>query len=370
MNVLIVTSHTGGHFYPAIQVCNKLVSKCRKIIFVTQKGKLFVNLISSHLKSEKIIIEYIKAPQLPRRSFLKLFTTLLLFITSWVKSCIILLKHKPKLVFSAGGYTSVPVVIATKFLFPNVPVVLYEQNCTLSLTNKFLKFFATKICMGFNFLEGKKFVFTGNPIRETFKEVLDKQKIISELNFDAKKFTLLVFGGSQGAKSINIAIANFLTKNLPLSSKLQVIHITGHQDYKHISYKYSNLPFTYKIFPYTEEIHKFYTICDLVVCRAGAMTITELIYFKKPAILIPLPTAAELHQHWNAHYLDHHGCVRVVYETKNWEQKLSNILIEILKNPQVLAQMSQNYSKIPLPKITIETVIENIYNCSAYGRTQ
>lgn len=367
MNILIVTSHTGGHFYPAIEICKKFLTKSKKIIFVTQKGKLFVNLISDHIKSEKVFIEFITAPQLPRKNLLKLSTTLFLFITSLLKSIIILLKHRPKLIFSAGGYTAVPVVIAAKFFSPQIPVVLYEQNCVLSLTNKLLKLFATKICIGFNLYQGTKYVFTGNPLREEFNKVYPKEQIMSQLGFDNKKFTLFVFGGSQGAKSINTAIIDFLRSNQNLTDKLQIIHITGQQDYIRVVKEYTNLKFNYKILPFTEEIYKFYTVAELVVCRAGAMTITELIHFKKPAILIPLPTAAELHQNWNAYYLTAHGCAKVVYQSKNWEIKLHKLLIEFITNPEILRSMSENYAKILQPKISIETVIENIYK-SKYGR--
>ncbi|MCS7151308.1 MAG: UDP-N-acetylglucosamine--N-acetylmuramyl-(pentapeptide) pyrophosphoryl-undecaprenol N-acetylglucosamine transferase [Endomicrobia bacterium] len=362
MNILIVTSHTGGHFYPAIEVCKKLLPKSKKIVFVTQKGKLFAKLISEHLQSNKVKLEFIKAPSMPRKNLISLFSFVYMFLLAFVTSIFILLKNKPKLVFSTGGYTAVPIIIASKILFPKIPIILHEQNCVLSLTNKLLRIFATKVCIGFDVLHSKKYVFTGNPLREVFLKESNKQEILSELGFDPKKFTLLVFGGSQGAQSINTAIINFLKINSTLADKIQIIHITGQLDFHRVFSQYNNLIFKNKVIPFTEEIYKYYTVANLIICRAGAMTITELIYFRKPAILIPLPTAAELHQHWNANYLKTFGCAEVVYQTtKNWEGKLYSLIITLITSPKLMRLMEENYTKIPLPKITIERVIENIY---------
>lgn len=364
MRLLVVTSPTGGHFYPAIEVIKKLYSYSETIIFVVQKYSKFTELIKkelSELKNIKIIEIY--SEKFHRNNPLSLIKLFFSLITSTLKSVIIILKTKPHVVFSTGGYTSVPVIIATKLISPKTPVVLHEQNCILSLTTKFMSIFATKVCLGFNIKKNNKFVFTGNPLREKFMVNLDKRTILKKYNFDYDKLTLLVFGGSQGAKSINSAVINFLAKYQKiLKDKIQVVHISGDIDFNRVYREYNNINVKHKILSFSTNIEEYYTIADIVVCRAGAMTITELIYFKKPAVLIPLPTAAELHQHYNAWYLMKHGCAYVVFQQNNWEEKLHNIILYLITHTNEIHLMQKNYKNISLPQISIETVIQKIYN--------
>ncbi len=363
MKILIVSSPTGGHFYPAIEVSKKLFSEAEKIIFVIQGGTKFKNIIEKELaSSEKIIIEEVFAGKFLRKNPLSLIKVLFLFIFSFLKTFLIYLKHKPEIIFSTGGYTSFPVVFTMKFVNPYIPVILHEQNYILSITNKILKFFATKVCLGLDVGKNpKKFIFTGNPLREKFYKVLDRESIYKELRFKKENFTLFVFGGSQGAKSLNEAIVGILEKNIEKFQDCQMIHITGFNSFKDMKEKYLKININAFVIPYSEEIEKFYTIADLVICRAGAMTISELIHFRKPAILIPLPTAAELHQNFNAEFLRRYGCAEVVYQSKGWEEKLLSKILYIFENKDVLTKMQKNFNKIPKPSVSIEKVIKNIY---------
>jgi UDP-N-acetylglucosamine--N-acetylmuramyl-(pentapeptide) pyrophosphoryl-undecaprenol N-acetylglucosamine transferase len=361
MKILIVTSPTGGHFYPAIEVCKKFLSQCEQIIFVTQKNNKFLSVIQQEFKDiKKINIETITATKFPRKNILMFPQFVIFLIFSLIETFLILLKHRPKLIFSTGGYTSVPVVLCGKLLFPFIPIVIHEQNCVPSLTTKFLSVIATKVCTGFEIKKSKKYIYTGNPIREKFLTEVPKDEIIKKLGFDKTKLTLLIFGGSQGAKSINSAFTKFLEENKDLN--IQVIHITGQLDFSNVNSKYQTINIKSLVLPYTDNIHEFYTIADLAICRAGAMTITELIYFKKPTILIPLPTAAELHQNYNAEFLKKYGCAKVVYQRGNWYTKFNEILLHLISNPQEINNMQENYNLIQQPLVSIDTVIKNIYN--------
>ena len=369
MKLLVVTSPTGGHFYPAIEVCKKLLPYCKQIIFVIQKSTKFLNIIQQEFKDlQKIKIEFVTAPKFPRKNLLLLFKFFFLFFTSLIETFVILLKHKPEIIFSTGGYTSAPVILSSKLLFPFIPVVIHEQNCVASLTTKFLSIIATKVCTGFEIKKNKKYIYTGNPIREKFLLKVPKEETIKQINFDGNKLILLVFGGSQGAQSINNAVTKFLKENKELN--LQVVHITGQLDFSNVITKYQTINIKNLVLPYTENIHKFYTIADLVICRAGAMTITELIYFKKPAILIPLPTAAELHQNYNAEFLRKHGCAKIVYQRGNWYTKFSKVLLDLITNPQKILEMQKNYDLIQQPSVSIDTVIKKIYNKKYAKRTK
>ncbi len=361
MKLLVVSSPTGGHFYPAIEVCRKLLDFCEQIIFVIQKNNKFLPIIKQETKDlQKIYIEFVTAVKFPRKNLLLFPKFIFLFIFSLIETFIILLKHKPKLIFSTGGYTSVPVILTSKILFPFIPIVIHEQNCVLSLTTKFLSIFATKVCTGFDIKKSKKYTYTGNPIKEKFLSKVEKDDVATQLGFDKHKLTLLVFGGSQGAQSINSAIVNFLKENKNLD--IQIIHITGQLDFNNVKTNYQTINVKSLVLPYTNKMHEFYTIADLVICRAGAMTITELIYFNKPAILIPLPTAAELHQNYNAEFLKKYNCVKVVYQRGDWYTNFCKILLNLISNPQEINVMQKNYNLIKQPSVSIDTLIKNIYN--------
>lgn len=362
MKLLIVSSPTGGHFYPAIEVAKKLVYSFEKIIFVTQKNTRFIEIIKQEIFNNKnIVIEEIQTAKFLRKNPFSLIKFFLFFILSFLKSIVIFIKHKPNVIFSTGGYTSVPVILSLKLMNINIPIILHEQNCVFSMTNKFLNFFSKHICLGFDIKKGRKYIYTGNPLREKFYISLDKEKIYEELFFKQEIFTIFIFGGSQGARSINDAMLKIFKSHIEKFKDIQIIHITGFNDFEKIKKEYENLSLCYRLFPYSQEIEKFYTIADLVVARAGAMTISELIYFKKPAILIPLPTAAELHQNWNAEFLRRYNCAEVVYQIKNWEEKLYNKILELIRNKEVLYKMSLKYNNIPKPQTSIEKVIKNIY---------
>ncbi len=363
MKILIVTSPTGGHFFPAIEVAKKLLNSSEKVIFITQKRNRLTEVIKEELKAkDKISLFFIRSEKFHRKNPFLLIKLLIHLIFAILRSVIIIMKEKPKIVFSTGGYTSAPVIIAIKLINPFTPIVLHEQNCVLSLTNKFLSIFVSKVCLGFDIKKGKKFIYTGNPLREKLFSYVDKEKFLSQNKFTKEKLTLFIFGGSQGAHSINEAILKFLKEyENRIGNLIQIIHITGFNDFEYVKEFYKNLNLSNIVMPFNPDIHIFYSVADIVICRAGAMTITELIYFRKPAILIPLPTAAELHQNHNANFLKRYGCAEVIYQKTDWQNRFQKILLNIIENPSIIKHMKQNYSLIYTPNVTIESVIQNIY---------
>ncbi|MFN4228191.1 MAG: glycosyltransferase, partial [Candidatus Ratteibacteria bacterium] len=176
-----------------------------------------------------------------------------------------------------------------------------------------------------------------------------KEKDKIETNFE-KIFVLHPSPGKFKTDNQNSLVLKILKNNLENFKNVQIIHISGFLDFKKVEKEYEKLILSHKIFPYFQEIEKLYTISDLVISRAGAMTISELIHFKKPAILIPLPTAAELHQNWNAEFLKKYNCVEVIYQRKNWEEKLYKKIIEFINNKSLLYKMSLGYKDIPKPQ--------------------
>jgi UDP-N-acetylglucosamine--N-acetylmuramyl-(pentapeptide) pyrophosphoryl-undecaprenol N-acetylglucosamine transferase len=359
--ILVVSSPTGGHLYPAIEVSKQLLKLGYNIIFVTQKNTNFVNLVKTELEIEDslsnkkniLTIETVPATKFSRTNPVKMFTFLISVLNSFLKMVKLLLIHRPKLVFSTGGYTSVSVILAFKFLFPLRPIVLQEQNYVFGLTNKFLSVFATKICCGFpskKIKNSKKYIFTGNPVRESLKTKVDPETVYKKFGFDKDKFTILIFGGSQGAKVLNDLIIKILKVEEERFKNVQIIHLTGETDFNRIKDLYKDIKVKHILFPYLTTMYEAYNIADLVISRCGAMTISELIYFQKPAILVPFPFAAEFHQNWNAQYLKLHNCAVVVYQKDGWEKIFYKRLVEFLENKKLLFNYRNNFKFISYPK--------------------
>ncbi len=363
VKIMVITSPTGGHFYPAISVSKELLKLGHEIIFVTQKGTKFLKLISDELQTvpykDRIKIETISAPKFLRNAITQLCFFLVLLILSFIQCIRLLVIYNPRIIFSTGGYTSFPMVISAKILFPWKKIVLHEQNYVFGLTNKILKLFATKVCLSFpsKYKNTKKYIYTKTPLRENFNKEIDKSQCFKKFGFDSTKFTMLIFGGSQGARSINNAIVKILKSHEEKFTQVQILHITGTKDFDKITEEYKSIKIKKVVLPYLYEMELAYTIADLVISRAGAMTVAELIFFNKPAILIPLPTAAEFHQNWNAEYLSRHGCAKVIYETYEWEERLYSELIKFIFDKELLQQYSLNYQKLPSPRYTISEII-------------
>ncbi len=364
--ILVVSSPTGGHLYPAIEVSRQLLNSGGKIIFVTQQQSKFIDLIKDELNlfflvpNNFLVIETVPAAKFSRDNPIKILIFLFSTLKSFIKSIRILLIHRPNLIFSTGGYTSISLILVSKLFFPKMKIVLQEQNYVLGLTNKFLSVFADKICCGFPVekkFNSKKYIFTGNPIREKFKLKTNKEQIYKKFGFDKQKFTLLIFGGSQGAKRLNDEIINILKVEGEKLKNVQVIHITGSNDFVRMKNEYNDLKTKNVVLPYLSNMEEAYIISDLIISRAGAMTISELIYFKKPAILVPFPFATEFHQNWNAQYLKTYGCALVVYQKNDFGKKLKETLVSLMSDKNKLEMMKKNFDKLSFPKNTIIEVL-------------
>jgi len=318
--LLVVGGGTAGHVNAGISVIEyfKTKEKDLSVLYVgTRRG-----IESKLIESNNINIKYINIRGLKRENIFILMYSLFLIPISIIQSLIILINFKPNFVVGVGGFVSGPVVVVASLL--KIKTYILEQNSVLGFTNKLLAKFADKIFISFPLakeLEVKyssKIIYSGNPIRARINNL---KKINSE------KFNLFIFGGSQGARSINYAIINILDE-LSLIPNLKIYHQTGIVDFKNIKKEYEKRTLDYELFPYILDIDKVYEISSLIVSRAGASTISEIISTCIPSILIPLPTAADNHQYYNAKYLEkNNACILIEQENLN-----SDILIKELNS--------------------------------------
>ncbi|MDO9465602.1 MAG: undecaprenyldiphospho-muramoylpentapeptide beta-N-acetylglucosaminyltransferase [bacterium] len=359
IKIIFAAGTTGGHLYPALAVadCIKIRVKNPEILF----------LISRHCSSDKIKKTGFQTAAIFGIGWNrnKPFSIIPCFAEAFlglIQSFIIILKFKPDLVVGMGSYLSISPVIAAYLM--RIPTLIHEQNIVPGSTNKLLANIATEVDVAFD--ETKKYlsckrriVAVGNPIRNDILKAVDKRhNLVSK-----KKKTILVFGGSQGAHQINIVSQDTFINIKEHLKHWHIIHITGEKDYKLVLDKYKKADLDVKVMPFTEHIGDIYTISDLVISRAGAMTITEISLFGIPAILIPYPHAAANHQFYNGKLLSDNGAGIIIEEKNLCVVTLSERILDLIKNEYKLEQMALSSRKLGRLHInSTEKIFEIIRN--------
>jgi len=348
MRIIITGGGTGGHIYPAIAVANEINSRWDKpdILFVgTEMG-----IEARAVPAAGFPIKHIKASGISLRPlrFLKFIfnNTAGLF-----QALSILNSFKPDLVIGSGGFVSAPVMTAAAL--KKIPAVLLEQNVLPGKTNRFLSRWAKKILASFDeskkYLPAEKVVVTGNPIR---KEIIERtrEEAFRILKLSPDRFTLLITGASQGARSIN----NAVIKALPLwrDKGWQVIHLVGRKNYNEVNdatrETASDFKGEYRCIDYTEDMASAYAAADLVAGRAGASTLAEITARGLASILIPYPHAADNHQEKNARCVEEAGGSIVILDG-DIEEKFAEEVISLSENKKKLADMSASSKKLGKP---------------------
>ncbi len=348
LRLAITGGGTGGHLSPAVAVIDEIKAREdleARILYLGSKNGIESTVIPL------MGIEYKQIPTGKLRRYLSLQNFLDLFrvIAGILRSLIHLSSFKPEVLFATGGYVSVPAVVAARLL--KIPVVIHEQTDSLGLANRICARFANVIAISIpetvNLPPHKKTVFTGNPVR---KNVLSgsKQNAARRFGFDLSLPTIYITGGAQGSHKINTIVGEALPQLLSIA---QVIHQTGDsehgkQDYEHLTRTVlslsQQLQQRYILFRYIgSEIGDIYAISDLVVGRAGAGTVNELIVLGKPSILIPLPHAAGDEQRKNAQRLANAGAAVVIEESELSSSLLVDAIRALISDPEKLHNMSQ-----------------------------
>lgn len=363
MRVIIAAAQTGGHINPGIAIANKIKKENRnaKIIFIgTTRGLendlvpragFELKTIEAHGINRKISIGNIK----------NMFKTL----KGFEESKRIVKEFKPDIVIGTGGFICGPVLyVATKL---KIPTILHESNAFPGITTKVLSGRVNTILLGFE--DGKKrlpkaknIVVTGTPtkIKKVNLSQEQKEKMIKELGLDKNLPIVLVFGGSQGAKSINTTLIDII-KNKE-NTNYQIVWASGPKQYNVIRDNLKELKINVdkienvKIIPYIYNMEEIMNLADIIISRSGAMTITEVAITEKPAIFIPFPFATENHQEYNAKVLEYVGAAKVILDKDLNKETLSNSLNEMLKDKEKLLEMGQNASKV-----AVQNVEEKIY---------
>jgi UDP-N-acetylglucosamine--N-acetylmuramyl-(pentapeptide) pyrophosphoryl-undecaprenol N-acetylglucosamine transferase len=333
--MIIAGGGTGGHLFPGLAVAESWAGKRGKesILFVTGRRKMESAILSSAgWRQTSIAIEGIKG-----RGWRVMGYVLLMLPVSFFQSLKALHRFKPSLVLGVGGYSAGPVCLAARIL--RIPTAIHEQNSVPGLTNRLLCRLVDRVFISFeesrDFFSGGQLFLTGNPIREDLL-----QGRLSSVQQD-RNFTLLVMGGSQGAKSINRAFVSAWKILREKGLDIQVIHQTGEKDYASVAREYPGKDLPVVLSPFIQDMGAAYNQADLVICRAGATTVSELAALGKPSILIPYPFAANNHQEKNADVLVRAGGAVKILEEDLQGEDLATRILGYLEDQSLLAEMSR-----------------------------
>lgn len=341
---------TGGHIYPAFTVAEKLLSRedTEKIYFVGNPENMECEIAKKYPEIEFLPV---KISGMPRKIGFDIFKWFILFVSASLKTVEYMKKYEPDAVFTTGGYVSAPAVAAAKIL--NIPYMIHDCDSVPGITSKIAAPGAKIVSVAFEtskkVLKSKNIIFNGNPIRDAFFEVT-KEEARKKLNIPVNRKVLYITGGSQGAKTINDATCD-IVKNLLEELDLIVIWQTGKKKYddtikelEEIYPEYKNNP-NLILQPYFEETVYPLKSADLVVARAGSLSLSEIVQSNAASVLIPYPYAAQDHQRKNAKemckkglslYLEDEDC-----KGENLFKKIKSLIHDDVK----LLEMQENTKK-------------------------
>ncbi len=350
--LMIAGGGTGGHIYPAIAVAQEFVvrDRRRRVVFVgTQYG-----LETSIVPKSGFPIEFISVGGLKGKGALELIRNLARLPIGFVQAWSVIGKHKPNVVLGVGGYSSGPVLLAAKLR--SVPTAIHEQNAFPGVTNRLLARFVTAVAVAFADagprLKRADTAVTGNPIRHEFFEVADRGPRTADRNQ-----RLLIFGGSQGSHLLNETMAGALLFLARLRDRLEIVHQTGPKELETVRLAYRTSAFVdARVVPYLDPIVNEIAAADLVVSRAGAMTIGELAAVGRAAILVPFAAATNNHQELNARVVEQAGGAVVITEAHLSPERLAMTISEILSDPARTARMGAAAHTLAAPEATKKIV--------------
>jgi UDP-N-acetylglucosamine--N-acetylmuramyl-(pentapeptide) pyrophosphoryl-undecaprenol N-acetylglucosamine transferase len=355
---------TGGHIYPAVAIANELKLRYpdAKFLFVGAQDKMEMQKIpQAGYKIEGLWIAGLQR----KLSFQNGLFPIKLISSLW-KSRKIIQEFKPDVVIGTGGFASGPILQMANMM--NIPTLIQEQNSFPGITNKLLSKKANTICVAYENLERffpkEKMILTGNPVRQDLITIDDKRpEAIQYFNLDPLKKTVLILGGSLGARRLNQLIENELEKMISLDTQIiwQCGKLYFEEFKKHNSTKV-------KILAFIDRMDLVYAAADIVISRAGASSVSELCIIGKPVIFIPSPNVAEDHQTKNAKSIvDKKGAI-MIKETE-LDSQFNLVFEALLKDKGKQIQLSENMKQLALPNATkkiVDEIVSLIKNKNEY----
>ena len=334
---------TGGHLFPAVATAQRLCARLpdSRVLFVGTRRRLD----RRHLERYGFAVAAVHSYGLKGKRFWALLQAVAVLPLTFVEACYHLMMFRPDVVCGVGGYVTGPVVAAAWLM--GKPTVIHEQNSVPGLANRKLGRIVDRICLSLpdcqSYFPADKTVLTGNPVRSGIIEAGGGGELRD------KKKTLLVLGGSQGARAINELVVEVFSAADPELLEIEIIHQTGAADEETVKIGYQAHAVRAEVCSFFDDMASLYRRADLVVSRAGATTLSELAVVGKPAILIPYPHAADNHQEKNAQrFVEQGGAVSFSQHDLTAERLAAEIKL-LIADHKALKTMSQNMKKLGMP---------------------
>ncbi|KJU82119.1 N-acetylglucosaminyltransferase, MurG [Candidatus Magnetobacterium bavaricum] len=326
--MVIAGGGTGGHLYPAIAIAEEIKKQLpqAEIFFMgTDRG-----IETRVLPLEKYDVKLLKTEGFVGVSLSKKIWAFFKLIIAFFDAWSFLRSVRPAIIIGTGGYASFVPVAAGALL--SIPIVIHEQNSIPGLANKLLAKVADKVCITYEssleYLPKDKAIITGNPVREKIFKAT-KPEGLEMFSLRSDLFTVLIFGGSAGAKALNKA----LTEALPLlknyKDKIQFLHQTGNADYELVRGAYQSNGFSGTVAPFIFNMPEAYACCDMLISRAGATTLAEITTIGLPSVLVPYPYAAAAHQEANAARLSSSGAAIMIRQQELTGESLARHIVSL-----------------------------------------
>lgn len=342
---LIMAGGTGGHVYPALAIAEYLREQDMQLFWLGTKTGLEARVVPGH----RIPLSLIKVSGLRGKGILRWIMAPVNLLIALVQSLVIIIRRKPSVVIGLGGFVSGPGGVAAWLL--RRPLVIHEQNAVPGLTNRLLAPLANKVMLGFpGALQGRRVVMTGNPVRTDILLVpAPDVRMTDAVN---RPLRLLILGGSLGASVFNRLMPEII-RGLPDDTAIEVWHQTGISHFADTGALYKHHGITSgQVMPYIDDMASAYAWADLVLCRSGALTVSELSIVGVASILVPFPYAVDDHQTANAKYLSDAGGAILIPQSELTVTRIVKLLCEFDTDRNKLLQMAVAARRCAYPNAT------------------
>ena len=336
-SILIMAGGTGGHIFPALAVADCLRAQGWRITWLGARNSMEAELVPKH----GYTIAWVRFSGLRGKGWLRQVLLPFNLLIALAQSAAALLRHRPDVVLGMGGYITFPGGLMAALL--KRPLLIHEQNSIAGLSNKVLAKLATRVLCGFPKVLPQA-EWCGNPVRDSITALPEP-----EARYTARTgaLNLLVVGGSLGAKAINDCVPQALAL-LPVNARPLVLHQTGKQHFVAVQAAYQLAGVTAELKPFLDDMAGHYGWADIVICRAGALTIAELAAAGVASILIPFPFAVDDHQTGNAHFLSEHNAALLLPQSQLNARTLADLLRNMTRAHAL--QMAQAARKLAKPE--------------------
>jgi UDP-N-acetylglucosamine--N-acetylmuramyl-(pentapeptide) pyrophosphoryl-undecaprenol N-acetylglucosamine transferase len=343
MRILAATGASGGHIFPAVSFLEAVREKQpeAEMLLILPEGAVKDAIDFGGLPVRAIPMTGIR-PGMGKDTVVSIWR----FLLAFARSLDILLTFKPDIVVGFGSLASIPVLLVSWLL--RIPIVLHEQNVVPGKANRFLSRITDRVAVSFEesqilFPSRRRIVVTGNPLRKQMRRI-PPDEARRALGMSPGIFTVLVTGGSQGSDTINKRFIE-ACRSFPRNRELQVIHITGPSRYDAVSSGYAGSGITVKTFSFLKQMELAYSAADVSICRAGATTCAELMFYALPALIVPYPFAHG-HQMFNAAALERKGCAVVIRDQDFSSNNVREFIERCVTDPLFISRLRAAYEPL------------------------